>query len=87
MCSNEVSIKLSNIPFKLFSCLLKSKGKFVKNETLEKCWDNKQDYENFLVDKMSELENKLKKGLKRQEKIIERRTNDKRKIQAYKLPA
>ncbi len=84
--------KLTGILFKIFKCLYKNKGKFVKNEILEKCWDNKPDYEHFLVDTMNGLETELKNGLKTfeginvQGKIIESKKTDKRKITAYKLP-
>ena len=83
---------LTGIPFKIFKCLYKNKGKFVKNEILEKCWDSKPDYEHFLVDTMNGLETELKNGLKTfeginvQGKIIESKKTDKRKITAYKLP-
>lgn len=93
VCLNgKVITKLPGIPYKLFRCLLKNKGKFVKNEILEKCWDNKPGYAHFLGDTINELETKLKDGLKTfkginvQEKIIESKKNNKRKIIAYKLP-
>jgi len=91
-CNGKLVAKLSGIPFKIFKCLQEKKGKFVKNKTLEKCWDNKPDYEYFLVDTMNELETKLKNGLKKlkginvQEKIIESNKKNNRKIIAYKLP-
>ena len=91
-CNGKLVAKLPGIPFKIFKCLYKNKGKFVKNEILEKCWDNKPEYDHFLVDTMNELETKLKNGLKKLEginvqgKIIESKKNNKRKIIAYKLP-
>ena len=93
VCLNGKTVtNLSGIPYKLFRCLLKKRGKFVNTGTLEKCWDNKPNYEDFLVDTMNELETKLKNGLEKlkginvQGKIIESKKTDKRKITAYKLP-
>lgn len=82
--------KLADIPYKLFNCLFKKRGKFAKKETLEKIWDEKPEYDKFLVDKMSELKTTLKDGLTKrgvgvQGEIIESKKNEKRKIIAYKL--
>lgn len=85
-------IRLPGIQFKIFKCLHEKKDKFVKRNTLEKCWDKEPSYENYLVDTMNELETKLKNGLKKLEginvqgKIIESKNNNKRKFIAYKLP-
>lgn len=84
--SNGQIVKLTDIKLKLFKCLHSKKGKNVYNKTLEKCWDTKPRYENFLVDTMNELEHTLKKELKQSEKIIESKTKG-RKIEAYKLPS
>ena len=92
VCLNGKTVtKLPGIPYKLFRCLLRKRGKFVNTETLEKCWDKKPNYDKFLVDKMNELKATLKneltkKGINIQGEIIESQKNDKRKIIAYKLP-
>ncbi len=91
VCLNGKTVtKLSNIPYKLFVCLLNKKGKFVKTKTLEKCWDREPGYDKFLVDAMGKLKATLKeelteKGINIQGEIIESQKNDKRKIIAYKL--
>jgi hypothetical protein len=90
-CNGSVVIKLSDISYELFKCLLSKKGKFVNTKTLEKYWFEKPQYDKFLVDKMCKLKNKLKNELTKREiniqgEIIESRQNDKRKIIAYKLP-
>ncbi len=39
-CKGQLITKLPPLQFKLFECLYKKPGKYVKNETLEKCWKN-----------------------------------------------
>ncbi len=89
-CNGKYITKLPNLQFKLFECLYKKQGKYVKNETLEKCWKNKKpDYVNFLSTEMSKIGSKLKRGLEENNikidgDVIERKKENRRNI-AYKL--
>jgi len=85
--SNGQAVTLSGISFKLFECLYRKKGKFVKNKTLkDTCWGkNKPSYDKYLVDAMNDLELSLKKEITQQkEKIIESEKEG-RKIISYRL--
>ncbi len=80
---------MPNLQFKLFECLYKKLGKYVTNETLEKCWGHPVRYSKSLPDTMSKIRNKLKKGLKRNNikikgDVIEPKQKEKQNV-AYKL--
>lgn len=89
--SNEKFITaLPNIQLKLFVQLNNKSGRFVKNTTLEKCWNKKPSYERFLNGTINKLENTLKEKLKQngidiKDRIIEPKPNNTRKYTAYKL--
>ncbi len=89
-CNGQYITKLPNLQFRLFECLLKKVGKYVKNETLEKCWgDNTVRYGKILPDTMSKIRNKLKKGLVKnkiqvKDNVIEPKQEKKKNI-SYKL--
>ncbi len=89
-CNEEHIAKLSKLQFKLFKCLYKKPGKYIRNKTLEECWENKlPSYTAFLSDTMGELNATLKKGLKERHitiknRVIEPKQENKKNI-AYKL--
>jgi len=89
--NGKLITKLSGITWELFRRLFEKRGKYVKTETLEKCWTKKPNYDHYLSDKISVVRNSLKKGLEKQNieiisDIIEGKTEGKsRKITAYKL--
>lgn len=89
--NNKLITKISGINWELFRRLFEKSGKYVKTETLEKCWVNKPNYQHFLVDAIGEVRKCLKAGLNKQNieiigGIIEKKTKDKSKrIISYKL--
>jgi len=89
-CNGQRIAQLPNLQFKLFECLYKKPGKYVKNETLEKCWgDKKPDYKNYLPTAMSQVQSKLKEGLVENKihvkgNVIEPKQENKKNV-SYKL--
>lgn len=89
-CNGQLIVKLPHLQFKLFECLYKKSGKYVKNETLEKCWgDKKPNYENYLSTEMSKIGSKLIKGLEKNNikvngNVIEPKKENRRNT-SYKL--
>lgn len=89
--NDKLITKLSGINWELFRRLFEKSGKYVKTETLEKCWVNKPNYEHYLSDTISKVRNSLKNGMRKQNikitgDIIEGKTEGKSKIFiAYKL--
>ena len=64
-CNGEYIAKLSPLQFNLFECLYKKPGEDVKTKDLEKCWDERPEYEGFLSDAISKLNEKLMVGLQK----------------------
>jgi hypothetical protein len=90
MCNGQYIAELPNLQFKLFECLYKKRGKYVKNETLKKCWENKKpDYKDYLSTEMSKIRSKLKTGLEKNNipvngEVIEPKKENKKNV-SYKL--
>ena len=89
-CNNKKITRLPNLKFKLFECLYKKCGKYVKNETLKKCWGDKMpNYESSLVTEISKIRSKLKRSLAKNKipvkgEVIEPKQEKKQNV-AYKL--
>jgi len=89
-CNEQHIVKLPNLQFELFKCLYDKSGKYVKNQTLEKCWGgNLPNYTAFLSDAMGGLNTNLEKGLKEhhieiKSRLIEPKQEHKKNV-AYKL--
>ena len=89
-CNGQLIARLPNLQFKLFERLYKKSGKYVKNETLEKCWgDELPDYKETLPTTMSKLNAILEKGLKQnhigiKSRVIEPKQERKKNV-SYKL--
>lgn len=86
VCFDGKEVFLAELPIRLFLSLYNKRGRFVKRETLEKCWNKKPGrYESFVTDAMKKLGYTLKNNLDIQKDIFEVKKSGK-KITAYKLP-
>ena len=89
-CNGQHIVKLPALQFKLFKSLYKRSGKYVKNETLEKCWgDEIPNYKEAVPTTMSKLNTKLEEGLTKnhieiKSRVIEPKQENKKNV-AYKL--
>ena len=88
-CNGQPIAKLPTLQFKLFKCLYKKLGKDVKNEILEKCWEDTKVERHNLTTTMGKINRKLVEGLnqsniKSKSRVIEPKKENKKNV-AYKL--